>query len=67
MPTYVYECDKGHRFEELQTIHEAPLTECRDTEGPGSPTCGAAVRKVFGAVSVLWKGGAPTKKFHSRG
>ena len=70
MPTYVYRCELGHEFDELQTIHEAPLTECRDRhappEGDGGP-CGAPCRRVICAPAFSFKGGAPTPRFHGRG
>ncbi|MEE9166053.1 MAG: FmdB family zinc ribbon protein [Candidatus Neomarinimicrobiota bacterium] len=50
MPTYDYRCDAcGHKFEFLQSITEAPLTEC--------PVCGGAVRRLIGAgAGLIFKG-----------
>ena len=49
MPTYEYRCDKcGKNFDVVQSFHDAPLTEC--------PTCGSAVKKVFGSVGIVFKG-----------
>lgn len=50
MPTYDYECRAcGHRFEEFQSITEAPLTEC--------PSCGGEVRRLIGSgAGILFKG-----------
>ncbi len=61
MPIFVYRCDKGHEFEELQTIHEAPLETCRE------PGCDALVQKVICAPNFTFKGGAPTPRFYKRG
>jgi len=49
MPTYEYQCkscDKHHDV--VQKFGDDPLTEC--------PTCGGPLRKVFGAVGVVFKG-----------
>ena len=49
MPTYEYRCDTcGKNFDVVQSFHDAPLTEC--------PTCGSAVKKVFGSVGIVFKG-----------
>lgn len=48
MPTYAYRCDSGHDFEVVQGITEASLEKC--------PECGAAVRRVFFPVGVVFKG-----------
>lgn len=51
MPTYQYACtnpDGKHEFEVVQSFTDAALTEC--------PECGAAVRKVYGSVGVVFKG-----------
>jgi putative FmdB family regulatory protein len=61
MPVFVYKCEADHQFEELQTIHEAPLSACRE------PGCPLPVHKVIGKVSFSFKGGSPTKKFYPRG
>lgn len=51
MPTYQYACtntEGKHQFEVVQSFTDAPVTEC--------PECGAAVRKVYGSVGVVFKG-----------
>ena len=49
MPTYQYACKEcGHRFEAVQSFSEASLTEC--------PECSGALRKLYGAVGVIFKG-----------
>ncbi len=49
MPTYEYACTAcGHRLEAVQRFTDDPLTEC--------PTCGAPLRKVYGAVGIVLKG-----------
>ena len=49
MPTYTYACSQcDHRFEAVQSIHDAALTECVECKGP--------VRRVISAVGVTFKG-----------
>lgn len=49
MPTYQYTCTAcGEPLEAVQAFHDAPLTAC--------PSCGGALRKVFSAVGVVFKG-----------
>ncbi|MEZ4819693.1 MAG: zinc ribbon domain-containing protein [Bdellovibrionota bacterium] len=48
MPIYEYECTDGHRFEELQKISDAPLTECKQ--------CGKSVRKLVSQTAFSLKG-----------
>lgn len=49
MPLYEYECTQcGHRTELLQRYGDPPLEKC--------PECGAAVRKLFSAPAVQFKG-----------
>ena len=49
MPTYQYACTAcGERLEAVQSFTDAPLTECA--------VCGGALRKVFSAVGVVFKG-----------
>jgi putative FmdB family regulatory protein len=49
LPTYEYHCDSCERnFDVVQSFHDDPLTSC--------PTCGSAVRKVFGNVGIVFKG-----------
>ncbi len=49
MPTYQYACTAcDERLEAVQSFSDAPLTAC--------PACGGALRKVFSAVGVVFKG-----------
>ena len=49
MPTYQYACTAcGEELEAVQKFSDASLTEC--------PACGGALRKVFSAVGVVFKG-----------
>ena len=49
MPTYQYQCAKGHRFEVLQRISEKPKTKC--------PDCGAKTTRVIsGGAGLIFKG-----------
>ncbi len=50
MPTYEYKClEKGHRFEEFQSITEGPLETC--------PECGGPARRLISAgAGILFKG-----------
>lgn len=49
MPTYSYACTAcGHRFDAQQSFSDASLTEC--------PECSGRLRKLFGAVGVVFKG-----------
>ncbi|GMA35085.1 FmdB family zinc ribbon protein [Demequina sp.] len=49
MPTYTYACREcAHRFDTVQSIHDAALETC--------PECGGALRRVFGNVGVTFKG-----------
>jgi putative FmdB family regulatory protein len=50
MPTYEYKCEKtGKRFEEFQSMNDAPLTVC--------PECGGPVRRLIGSGGgVIFKG-----------
>ena len=49
MPTYQYACTAcGEQLEAVQSFTDAALTEC--------PQCGGALRKVFSAVGVVFKG-----------
>ena len=36
MPVYDYRCEKGHRFEAVQSMSDKPITKCEE--------CGAPVR-----------------------
>jgi putative FmdB family regulatory protein len=49
MPTYEYECENGHVFEEFQSIVAEPLSVC--------PICGGkARRKISGGTGLIFKG-----------
>ena len=49
MPTYDYECPKGHRFEAFQKMTAKPGAKC--------PKCGARARRVIsGGGGFLLKG-----------
>ena len=49
MPTYQYTCnDCGHFLEAVQSFSDDSLTVC--------PACGGALRKVYNAVGVVFKG-----------
>lgn len=49
MPTYQYACTAcDERLEAVQRFTDTALTEC--------PVCGGALRKVFSAVGVVFKG-----------
>ena len=48
MPTYEYECTKGHRFEAQQRISEDPLKTCR--------VCRSKVRRLISATNFVLKG-----------
>ena len=49
MPTYDYQCQKGHRFEVFQRMSDDPVAEC--------PECGeAAQRMISGGAGFLFKG-----------
>ena len=49
MPTYVYECEKGHRFELFHSISDDSAKRC--------PECGAESKRVpSGGAGLLFKG-----------
>ncbi len=49
MPIYEYECEQcGVRFERLQRMADAPLTDC--------PECNGHVHRVMQPVGVIFKG-----------
>ena len=49
MPTYQYRCqDCSSQLEVVQKFTDDPLTRC--------PTCDGALRKVYSAVGVVFKG-----------
>lgn len=50
MPTYSYTCTEcGTAFDIVQSFSDDSLTEC--------PTCGGRLRKNYGNVGVVFKGG----------
>jgi putative FmdB family regulatory protein len=49
MPTYEYECSRGHHFEVVQRITEAPLSRCK--------LCRSKVRRLISATGFILKGG----------
>jgi putative FmdB family regulatory protein len=49
VPTYEYACTMcDHTFEQVQAFSDDSLTVC--------PDCGGALRKLYGAVGVVFKG-----------
>jgi putative FmdB family regulatory protein len=49
MPTYEYACTScGEHLEVVQSFKDDPLAVC--------PSCGGALRKVFGSIGVVFKG-----------
>lgn len=48
MPVYEYRCSKGHRFEAIQSMSDAPLELCE--------VCGAPVQRVMHSPAVHFKG-----------
>ncbi|HEY0303862.1 MAG TPA: FmdB family zinc ribbon protein [Longimicrobiales bacterium] len=49
MPTYEYQCQKGHEFEVFQRMSEPPVEKCIQ--------CGApAERKLSAGAGILFKG-----------
>ena len=49
MPTYEYQCPKGHLFEKLQKMSDKPQAKC--------PVCGKpAIRKISGGAGLVFKG-----------
>lgn len=49
MPTYQYACTEcDHRFEAVQSFSDSALTAC--------PECSGKLRKLYGAVGVVFKG-----------
>jgi putative FmdB family regulatory protein len=49
MPTYEYECSKGHQFEVEQSMSEAPLKRCR--------VCRSKAKRLISASNFILKGG----------
>jgi putative FmdB family regulatory protein len=49
VPTYDYECEKGHRFEVFQSMKDEPLKSCME--------CGAPAKRVIGpGAGFIFKG-----------
>jgi putative FmdB family regulatory protein len=48
MPIYEYRCSRGHTFEVMQRMTDAPVTLCSSCEAP--------VQRVFHPVAVHFKG-----------
>jgi putative FmdB family regulatory protein len=49
LPTYEYRCKSCERaFEAVQAFSDTPLTTCE--------TCGGTLKKVYGAVGIVFKG-----------
>jgi putative FmdB family regulatory protein len=49
MPTYEYQCLKGHVFEKFQKMTDRPRAKC--------PVCGKmATRKISGGAGLVFKG-----------
>jgi len=49
VPTYDYECEKGHRFEVFQSMKDEPLSACLE--------CGAPAKRVIGpGAGFIFKG-----------
>jgi len=49
MPTYEYACTScGRHVEVVQSMSDAPLTECAE--------CGGPLRKVFSPIGIVFKG-----------
>jgi putative FmdB family regulatory protein len=49
LPTYEYSCTAcGHRLDAVQSFTDDPLSIC--------PECDGALRKVYGAVGIAFKG-----------
>jgi putative FmdB family regulatory protein len=49
MPTYEYECTKGHQFEVEQRMSDAPLTRCK--------ICKAKATRLISGGGFILKGG----------
>lgn len=49
MPTYEYQCTKGHAFEVIQKISEKAKSKC--------PSCGAKANRIIsGGAGLIFKG-----------
>lgn len=49
MPTYEYECSRGHHFEVVQSMMDPPLKRCR--------VCRAKAHRLISATGFILKGG----------
>ena len=49
MPTYEYQCPKGHEFELFQKMSEKPRAKCPVCDKP-------AMRKISGGAGLVFKG-----------
>ena len=59
MPTYEYECSKGHTFEVVQRITEDALTRCT--------ICKAKAKRLISSANFILKGGGWYSDGYSRG
>jgi len=61
MPTYEYECEEcGRRFEQFQSIRDAPTRSC--------PKCGGPVSRLLGTgAAVIVKGSRSVAAEYARG
>ena len=48
MPVYDYRCEKGHRFEAVQSMSDKPIKKCEE--------CGAPAQRVLHAPAIHFKG-----------
>lgn len=48
MPLYEYECEAGHRFEEIQKFSDAPIERC--------PRCDTKAQRLLSTSSFALKG-----------
>jgi putative FmdB family regulatory protein len=48
VPVYDYRCEKGHRFEVVQSMSDKPLKKCEE--------CGAPAQRVLHAPAIHFKG-----------
>ena len=65
MPTYEYRCKKGHVFERLQTMNDAPLKRCEKCKGPVERLIGSGAGLIFkgtGFYSTDYKESSATQK-----
>ena len=48
MPVYDYRCEKGHRFEAVQSMSDKPIKKCEE--------CGAPAQRVLHAPAIHFQG-----------